>query len=101
MMLMMEQKRPNDAIIASGTSYTVYHWLETALQLSGLDIQGEWNMEKTSWISKTGNVEIQVDQAQIRSYEGRNTPKCDPWILPSLGWQTSFPLKDIIADMIK
>ncbi len=101
----MEQPDPVDAIIASGEQHTVYEWLETALQISGLASEGRWNAEHTLWVSNSGNAEIRINTQQTRVYErviaGTNTPTYDSWRLHQLGWQPSFSLKDIVADMLK
>lgn len=99
MQMLVQQGTPQDALVATTETNTIYDWLNTALELAAL--KGQWNADRSVWFSEDGNIEIHADASQTRAYETIQPPRMYPSLLTSLGWKPAFSLKEIIADMIK
>ena len=101
MWLMLQQKEPDDYVIASGETHTVREFVELAFKHAGFDIVWEGEGIKEKGIDKdTGKTLIEVSQEFFRPAEV-DILLGDPFKAKErLGWQPRTKFQDLVRIMV-
>jgi GDPmannose 4,6-dehydratase len=99
--LMLQQTEPEDFVIATGSQFSVRHFVELAAGCLGMKI--EWRgtgIDEQGIDANTGNVIVRVDPRYFRPTEV-DTLLGDPAKARSkLGWQPEVTFEQLVADMV-
>ena len=102
MWMMLQQKSPDDYVLATGNTYTIKEFIERSFKHVNIDI--EWEGTGIDEIGKdknTGKILIMIDEKYFRPSEvdillGDSTKAKN-----KLGWEHKMKLDDIIRDMFE
>ena len=99
---MLQQESPDDYVLATGETYSVRQFIETAFH--ELDISIEW---KSSGVhehgvdKKTGKIIVKVDPNYYRPLEVDELIGDPQKAKNELGWQAKTKFKDLVSIMVK
>ena len=99
---MLQQESPDDYVLATGETYSVRQFIETAFH--ELDISVEW---KSSGVhehgvdKKTGKIIVKVDPNYYRPLEVDELIGDPQKAKNELGWQAKTKFKDLVSIMVK
>jgi GDPmannose 4,6-dehydratase len=98
---MLQQDKPDDFVLATGTMYTIREMIEIAFGFRGFDV--EWKgegMDEIGYDKNTGKELIFVNEKYFRPAEV-------DWLLGDatkakevLGWESKTPFEDLIKEMV-
>tara|TARA_B100001093_G_scaffold519069_1_gene606313 strand:+ start:12728 stop:13753 length:1026 start_codon:yes stop_codon:yes gene_type:complete len=99
---MLQQKSPNDYVLATGETYSVRQFIETAFD--ELDISVEWKSngaDEHGVDKKTGKIIVKVDPNYYRPLEVDELIGNPQKAKNELGWQAKTKFKDLVSIMVK
>jgi GDPmannose 4,6-dehydratase len=102
MWMMLQQKQPEDFVIATGETYTVRHFVEMAFRCVGRAI--EWKGEGDSEEGRepgTGRVLVKVDPRYYRPAEVDLLLGDPSKAMRKLGWKPRTSLQELVDMMVK
>ena len=87
MWLMLQQKEPEDFVIATGKQHTVRDFTEKAFKANGMDIRWEGEgLEEKGYDARTGKLLVRVDPAWFRPTDVDNLWGDPTKARTRLGW---------------
>ena len=100
MWLMLQQKNPDDYVIATGETHTVREFAEEAFKIAGINIawKGKGLNEKALDI-KTGRVLIEIDPKYFRPNEVSHLCGDPSKAIKKLGWKPKTNFKNLVKIM--
>jgi GDPmannose 4,6-dehydratase len=102
MWLMLQEKEPDDYVIATGESHTVREFATEAFK--NIDIELEWKgtVTKEKGIDKkTGKILVEVDPDYFRPTEVESLIGDSSKAKKKLGWKAEVTFKDLIKIMVQ
>tara|TARA_S200000501_G_scaffold369125_1_gene408031 strand:+ start:73 stop:1197 length:1125 start_codon:yes stop_codon:yes gene_type:complete len=109
--LMLQQKKPEDFVIATGLQYSVRHFVELAAKAIGIEIIFEGNGKKEiakiarvfnkDLKCKVGSTIVRVDPIHFRPTEVETLLGDPSKAKNKLGWTPTTRLEDLVAEMVK
>lgn len=102
MWLMMQQKKPEDYVLATGETHSVREFLEAAFNAAGIRIKtnGRKGIEEEYLREDTGEVVVKVDPSYYRPAEvdflNGNSSKARK----ELGWKPKTSFSDLVKEMV-
>jgi GDPmannose 4,6-dehydratase len=102
MWLMLQQKTPNDYVIATGKTWSVREFVELAFLEVGIKIV--WSgrgVEETAKDAKTGNILVRIDEKYYRPAEVELLHGDPSKALEELGWAPKISLEEMISEMVQ
>lgn len=102
MWLMLQQKEPEDFVIATGETNTVRHFCELAFAEAGIEIEfrGE-GVDEIALCKKTKKTLISVDPTYFRPTEVDLLIGDATKAKKKLKWQPKYNLKDLVHEMVQ
>ena len=102
MWLMLQQKKPEDYVLATGVSHTVREWAESAFAAVGIDIIWEYHgVNEKGYDIKTNRTLVTVDPAFFRPMEVDFLCGDATKANKQLGWEPSHKFETIIDEMVQ
>ncbi len=111
MWLMLQQKDPEDFVIATGVSTSVRDFVKSAFACAGVSVEFEGRDEKEKGIVrtvalpgthlKTGDVVVEVDSRYFRPTEVDMLLGDATKAKQKLGWEPKHSLEDLIKEMVE
>jgi GDPmannose 4,6-dehydratase len=100
--LILQQKRPDDYVIATGRQHSVREFVESAFQEVGIDIIWKGSGIKEKGIDqRTGNVLIAVDRRYFRPTEVDALLGDPQKAKKKLGWKPKTTFKQLVSEMVR
>ena len=101
MWMILNQKEPNDFVIATGETHTIREFVEEAFRYSGYDIewQGKGVSEK-GVDKKSGKTLIEIDEKYFRPSETEILLGDPGKAKKIMGWERKITFKDLVKIMI-
>tara|TARA_B100000242_G_scaffold280038_1_gene239035 strand:+ start:4247 stop:5353 length:1107 start_codon:yes stop_codon:yes gene_type:complete len=109
--LMLQQKEPDDFIIATGKQYSVRELIKTACNIIGIEIKfsGSGNKEiatvlrppKNNKFIEKGDIIVKVDKKYLRPTETDSLQGDFKKAKDILGWKPEISFKELIKEMIE
>ena len=101
MWLMLQQEKPDDFVIATGSVHSVREFAETAFKMVGFDIvwEGE-GINEIGLDANTGKVIIQVDPNYFRPTEVEYLHGDPTKAKKTLGWEPTIKFNEMIKRMV-
>lgn len=100
--LMLQQKEPDDYVLATGETHTVREFVEKAAKIAGFDIVWEGEGVKTKGIDrKTGKIIIEVSPEFYRPAEVEILLGNPEKAKEKLGWEPKTKFEDLVAIMME
>ncbi len=102
MWLMLQQKIPDDYVIASGKGYTVRQFIEKAFEKIGITIKWRGsNLNEVGYCSKTKKIHVKVDSKYFRPNEVDKLIGNSKKAQKKLKWKYKVSIDELINIMIK
>lgn len=103
MWMMLQQKKPDDYVIATGESYSVREFLEKAFEKVGIKIKsnGKEGINEEYTRTDTGKVVVKVDPKYFRPTELNYLRGDSSKARKVLGWKPKIKFDELVEDMIK
>lgn len=101
MWMMLQQDTPDDYVLATGQSYSVRDFINTAFMLSGVAL--EWEGEGVDEIgrdAKTGKILVSVDPQFFRPNELHELIGDSSKSHEILGWEPRISFTELVRDML-
>ncbi len=102
MWLMLQQKMPNDYVIATGKTWSVREFVELAFLEVGIKIV--WSgtgLEEIAKDTKTGKILVRIDEKYYRPAEVELLHGDPSKALEELGWVPKITLEEMISEMVQ
>jgi GDPmannose 4,6-dehydratase len=102
MWLMLQQKAPDDYVIASGKTYTVRHFVELAFEEVGHSLI--WEGEGENEVGKdslSGKILVKIDPRYFRPAEVELLHGDPGKAKANLGWEAKTSLKELVSEMVR
>ncbi len=102
MWMMLQQDKPDDYVLATGNSYSVRDFINTAFMLSGIAL--EWTGQGLDEIArdpKTNRVLVAIDPQFFRPNELHELVGDASKAHDILGWQPQISFTELVRDMLK
>ena len=99
--LMLQQKQPDDFVIATGVQYSVQDFINTAAQEIGLVIEWRGAGLAKKGYDETGNCIIKVDPRYFRPTEVDSLLGNAHKAHKTLGWKPKITFKELVSEMAK
>ena len=97
--LMLQQKKPEDFVIATGKQYTVRDFINLASKKLGLKI--EWRGKGLNEVgSYKGKDIIKIDKRYFRPTEVEDLLGDPSKAMKKLGWRPKISFEDLVAEMV-
>jgi GDPmannose 4,6-dehydratase len=101
MWLMLQQKNPDDFVLATGETHTVREFVEKSFKVVGVDIVWEGKAEReVGKDSKTGKVRVCVDPKYYRPTEVELLLGNPEKAHTKLGWTKKVGFDDLVKEMV-
>ncbi len=101
MWLMLQQDKPEDYVIATGTNYSVRQFVEIAGRMIGMDIQWQGTgLDEIGVDAKTGNTIIHIDPRYYRPTEVESLAGEADKARRELGWQPEISFEEMVTEMV-
>jgi GDPmannose 4,6-dehydratase len=102
MWLMLQQRNPEDYVIATGETHSVREFTELAFKELGIDIiwQGK-GIDEVGIDSRTGNIIVEVDPGYYRPTEVELLIGDSSKARKKLGWEPKVRLEELVKMMIQ
>ncbi|XP_035661953.1 GDP-mannose 4,6 dehydratase-like [Branchiostoma floridae] len=101
MWLMLQHEKPEDFVIATGTSYSVREFVVASFKHIGVDIIWEGNgLEEVGKDRSTGTVRVRVSKRYYRPAEVEFLQGDSTKARKTLGWKPSVSFEDLVAEMV-
>jgi GDPmannose 4,6-dehydratase len=102
MWLMLQQKDPDDYVVATGETHSVREFVELAFKYVGIDIVWEGKTTKEKGVDKkTGEILIEVSPEFFRPAEVNILLGDSSKIRERLGWQPRTKFEDLVPIMVE
>lgn len=102
MWLMLQQEKPDDYVIATGTQYTVRQLCEVAFANVGINLRFEGSGPEEKGINtKTGKVLIEIDPHYFRPTEVESLLGDSRKAKEKLGWEPKITFGQMIREMVE
>jgi GDPmannose 4,6-dehydratase len=102
MWMMLQQKDPDDYVVATNEMHTVREFTEKSFQVSGVDIVWEGTAEKEIGIDKkTGNKVVAIDPRFYRPTEVEQLLGNPKKAKDKLGWEPTVKFNELVEIMTK
>ena len=102
MWMMLQQKEPDDYVVATNEMHTVREFTEKAFQVSGVEIVWEGNAEHEIGIDKkTGNKVVAIDPRFYRPTEVEQLLGNPKKAKEKLGWEPTVKFNELVEIMTK
>jgi GDPmannose 4,6-dehydratase len=99
--LMLQQKEPDDFVIATGKQHSVKEVIETAAVQLGISIRWEGNGVKEKGVNEENNkIIVAVDPGYFRPTEVDNLLGDASKAREKLGWEPRISFKQLISEMV-
>jgi GDPmannose 4,6-dehydratase len=101
MWMMLQQEMPDDYVLATGQSYSVRDFINTAFMLSGIAL--EWKgtgLDEVARDPKTNRVLVAVDPQFFRPNELHELVGDAAKAKSVLGWQSQISFTELVRDML-
>ena len=100
MWLMLQQHRPDDYVVASGTQYSVREFIEKVGKQLDINIVWEGSgVNEVGKCNKTGKIYVKISEEFYRPCEV-DTLVGDSTKIKNLGWIPEYNIDDLISDML-
>ena len=101
MWLILQQKKPDDFVIATGNQTTVKNFVNLVAKY--LDIKITWKGKgiKEKAIDEYGNILVACDRAYYRPLEVNNLLGDSKKAKRELGWKPKVKLSELVSDMVE
>ena len=101
MWLIMQQKKPDDFVIATGNQTTVKNFVNLVAKF--LDIKLKWKGKgiKEKALDQNGNIIVACDKVYYRPLEVNNLLGDSKKARRELGWKPKVKLNELVSDMVK
>lgn len=101
MWLMLQAKKPDDFVLATGKTYTVRHFIELAFAEVGIKLEWKGKAEKEKgYDKKTGKVLVAIDKRYYRPAEVDHLEGDPSKAKRVLGWKHKYDLKALVKEMV-
>lgn len=101
MWLMLQQGKPDDYVLATGQSYSVRDFINTAFMLSGIALEWEGEgMDEIGRDPKTGRVLVAVDPQFFRPNELHELIGDASKAQEKLGWVPKISFTELVREML-
>ena len=101
MWLMLQAKKPDDFVLATGKTYTVRHFIDLAFAEVGIKLEWKGKGEKEKGIDKkTGKVLVAIDKRYYRPAEVDHLEGDPSKAKRVLGWKHKYDLKALVNEMV-
>ena len=102
MYLMLQQKKPNDYVIATGTQFSVRDFCEAVFKELGDEIVWKENgIDEKGVSKKTDKVLIEIDQRYFRPTEVESLLGDPTKAENDLGWKAKIDFKELVKEMVE
>jgi GDPmannose 4,6-dehydratase len=105
MWLMLQQNKPDDYVLATGKSHTVYEFARLAFKEIGMDLQPILNQgDSKPWQfmdQNTGNIIMEIDSKYFRPLEVDYLCGDASKAKNVLGWSPKTTLKELVKEMVE
>jgi GDPmannose 4,6-dehydratase len=99
---MLQAKKPDDFVLATGKTYTVRHFVELAFAEAGIKLEWKGKGVKESGIDKkTGKTVVAIDPRYYRPAEVDHLEGDPSKARRVLGWKHTYELKDLVKEMVQ
>jgi GDPmannose 4,6-dehydratase len=99
--MMLQQKEPDDFVIATGEQHSVREFIELAGSRLGLNVKWSGSGEKEIGInSETNETIVRVDPRYYRPTEVESLLGDPSKAMRELGWQASISFEDLVNEMV-
>ena len=101
MWLMLQQKRPDDYVIATGKQHSVKEFCTLAFKEVGINLKWEGKGKKKKGINKkTGKIIVEIDPRYFRPAEVESLLGDPTKAKEKLGWQPKISFEELIKEMV-
>ncbi len=101
MWLMLQAKKPDDFVLATGKTYTVRHFIELAFAQVGIKLEWKGKAEKEKgYDKKTGKLLVAIDKRYYRPAEVDHLEGDPSKAKRVLGWKHKYDLKALVNEMV-
>lgn len=102
MWLMLQQREPDDYVLATGRAETVRRFAEMAFAAAGLPVSWRGSgLREKGCHTTTGKVLIEIDPAYYRPTEVDLLIGDPSKAKRKLGWEARVPLEDLVEEMVR
>ena len=102
MWLMLQAKKPDDFVLATGKTYTVRHFIDLAFAEVGIKLEWKGKGEKEKGIDKkTGKTLVAIDKRYYRPAEVDHLEGDPSKAKRVLGWKHKYDLKALVNEMVQ
>jgi GDPmannose 4,6-dehydratase len=99
---MLQQKEPDDFVIATGETHTIREFVEEAFKVAGIDIKWKGKgLEEVGVDEKTGNVLVKVDPEYFRPNEVSYLKGDASKAHKTLKWKPKTTFKELVRIMVE
>ncbi|MFZ1664861.1 MAG: GDP-mannose 4,6-dehydratase [Flavobacteriales bacterium] len=99
---MLQAKKPDDFVLATGKTYTVRHFVELAFAEAGIKLEWKGKGVKERGINKkTGKTVVAIDPRYYRPAEVDHLEGDPSKARRVLGWKHTYELKDLVKEMVQ
>ncbi|MEZ4758404.1 MAG: GDP-mannose 4,6-dehydratase [Flavobacteriales bacterium] len=102
MWLMLQAKKPDDYVLATGKTYTVRHFVDLAFAEAGIKL--EWKgkgAQERAIDKKTGKVVVAIDKRYYRPAEVDHLEGDPRKAKRELGWKHKYDIKALVKEMVR
>ncbi len=101
MWLMLQAKKPEDFVLATGKTYTVRHFIELAFREVGIKLEWKGKGVKEKAVDrKTGKTRVAIDPRYFRPAEVDHLEGDPSKARKVLGWRHKYELPDLVKEMV-
>ncbi len=101
MWLMLQARKPDDYVLATGKTYTVRHFVDLAFGEVGIKLEWKGKGEKEKgYDKKTGKVLVAIDKRYYRPAEVDHLEGDPRKAMRELGWKHKYDLKALVKEMM-
>lgn len=101
MWLMLQAKKPDDFVLATGKTNTVRHFIELAFGEVGVKLEWKGKAEKEKgYDKKTGKLMVAIDKRYYRPAEVDHLEGDPSKAQRELGWKHKYDLKALVKEMV-
>jgi GDPmannose 4,6-dehydratase len=101
MWLMLQQKKPDDFIMATGESHTVREFVDLAFRELDMELEWEGKGADEKGVDKGGNIYVEVEKKYFRPTEVDFLIGDASKAEKELGWEAETKFEDLVAIMAK
>ena len=99
---MLQAKKPDDFVLATGKTYTVRHFVNLAFTEAGMKLEWKGKGAKERAIDKkTGKAVVAIDPRYYRPAEVDHLEGDPSKAKRVLGWKHTYELKDLVKEMVR